>query len=83
VTDIRLRPVTRDDLSMLRRFAVEPELNGYDWRGFTDAQRPERRFNNEGGFTLEGVIRSFEFRAGEWRDSCLYSRLRTDSASQL
>ena len=30
------------------------------------------------GFTLEGVIRAAEFRAGQWRDGYLYSRLRTD-----
>lgn len=172
MTDIRLRPVTRDDLSMLCRFAVEPELNGFDWRGYGDAQRPERRFDNDGflgpddgtlivehqqvaigfvnwragayhhvpryweigiallpesrgrgigwraqamlcdylfthtavqrieagtqpenkaeqralekaGFSLEGVIRSFEFRAGQWRDLYLYSRIRTDPAPQL
>jgi [ribosomal protein S5]-alanine N-acetyltransferase len=32
------------------------------------------------GFQLEGVIRSCEFRAGQWRDGLLYSRLRTDPA---
>jgi RimJ/RimL family protein N-acetyltransferase len=30
------------------------------------------------GFQFEGVIRAFEFRAGEYRDGYLYSRLRTD-----
>jgi [ribosomal protein S5]-alanine N-acetyltransferase len=30
------------------------------------------------GFHLEGVIRSCEFRAGQWRDGLLYSRLRDD-----
>jgi RimJ/RimL family protein N-acetyltransferase len=30
------------------------------------------------GFRLEGVIRAAEFRAGEWRDGHLYSRLRDD-----
>jgi ribosomal-protein-alanine N-acetyltransferase len=30
------------------------------------------------GFQLEGVIRGCEFRAGQWRDGYLYSRLRTD-----
>jgi RimJ/RimL family protein N-acetyltransferase len=30
------------------------------------------------GFTLEGVMRATEFRAGTWRDGYLYSRLRTD-----
>lgn len=32
------------------------------------------------GFQLEGVIRSCEFRAGEWRDGLLYSRIRSDPA---
>jgi RimJ/RimL family protein N-acetyltransferase len=30
------------------------------------------------GFHLEGRIRACEFRAGQWRDGLLYSRLRTD-----
>jgi ribosomal-protein-alanine N-acetyltransferase len=30
------------------------------------------------GFQLEGRLRACEFRAGEWRDGVLYSRLRTD-----
>ncbi|WP_230859772.1 GNAT family N-acetyltransferase [Actinoplanes aureus] len=30
------------------------------------------------GFQLEGVIRSCEFRAGQWRDGQMYSRLRDD-----
>ena len=31
------------------------------------------------GFRLEGVIRACEFRAGQWRDGLLYSRLRGDA----
>lgn len=30
------------------------------------------------GFQLEGVVRAAEFRAGQWRDGYLYSRLRDD-----
>jgi ribosomal-protein-alanine N-acetyltransferase len=30
------------------------------------------------GFQLEGTVRAAEFRAGQWRDGLLYSRLRTD-----
>ena len=30
------------------------------------------------GFQLEGVMRACEFRAGQWRDGYLYSRLRDD-----
>jgi ribosomal-protein-alanine N-acetyltransferase len=32
------------------------------------------------GFQLEGVVRACEFRAGQWRDGYLYSRLRDDPA---
>jgi [ribosomal protein S5]-alanine N-acetyltransferase len=39
---------------------------------------PEQRSLEKAGFSLEGVMRAAEFRAGEWRDGCLYSRLRTD-----
>lgn len=35
------------------------------------------------GFQLEGVIRAAEFRAGQWRDCLLYSRLRDDPAPEL
>ena len=166
---ITLRPVTEDDLAMLRRFVTEPGLIGLDWTGFRDAGAITRRFATDGylgaddsrlivsagddatvagflsfrkgqyaaagpyyeigiallpewrgrglgwraqamlcdylfahtpvqriqagthpenlaeqrslekaGFTLEGVIRACEFRAGQWRDGYLYSRLRTD-----
>ncbi|WP_433301147.1 GNAT family N-acetyltransferase [Actinoplanes sp. CA-030573] len=34
------------------------------------------------GFQLEGVVRAAEFRAGAWRDSLLYSRLRHDPAPE-
>jgi [ribosomal protein S5]-alanine N-acetyltransferase len=35
------------------------------------------------GFQLEGVVRAAEFRAGQWRDGMLYSRLRDDPAPEL
>src|SRR4051812_4427517 len=38
----------------------------------------EQRSLVKAGFTLEGVIRACEFRAGRWRDGYLYSRLRDD-----
>jgi [ribosomal protein S5]-alanine N-acetyltransferase len=38
----------------------------------------EQRSLRKAGFTLEGVIRAGELRAGQWRDCHLYSRLRTD-----
>jgi RimJ/RimL family protein N-acetyltransferase len=164
-----LRPVTEEDLPLLRRFAVEPGLIGNDWLGFRDAGAQDRRFALDGylaadngrlmiemdgpttgfvtysegtyggrasyweigivllpewrgqgigwqaqallcdylfqhtpaqriqagtqpeniaeqkalvkaGFQREGTIRAAEFRAGQWRDGVLYSRLRTDPA---
>ncbi|MEV6629362.1 GNAT family protein [Actinoplanes sp. NPDC051470] len=38
----------------------------------------EQKSLTKAGFHLEGVVRSCEFRAGDWRDGHLYSRLRTD-----
>ena len=38
----------------------------------------EQRSLDKAGFTLEGVIRAAEYRAGQWRDGYLYSHLRTD-----
>jgi RimJ/RimL family protein N-acetyltransferase len=38
----------------------------------------EQRSLEKAGFRLEGVIRAAEFRAGQWRDAYLYSRLRDD-----
>ena len=43
----------------------------------------EQRSLVKAGFTLEGVVRACEFRAGAWRDGYLYSRLRTDPAPSL
>ena len=70
--EIRLRPVTEADLGMFRRFVVEPGLIGLDWSGFRDPKAVQRRFDTE------GTIRAAEFRAGQWRNGYLYSRLRTD-----
>jgi RimJ/RimL family protein N-acetyltransferase len=39
---------------------------------------PEQRALEKAGFQLEGVVRAAEFRAGQWRDGWLYSRLRDD-----
>ncbi len=39
-----LRPVTADDLPILRRFQVEPGLVGLDWAGYRDPGAPARRF---------------------------------------
>jgi ribosomal-protein-alanine N-acetyltransferase len=38
----------------------------------------EQKALTKAGFQLEGVIRACEFRAGQWRDGLLYSRLRSD-----
>ena len=38
----------------------------------------EQKALTRAGFQLEGVVRACEFRAGQWRDGYLYSRLRTD-----
>jgi [ribosomal protein S5]-alanine N-acetyltransferase len=43
----------------------------------------EQRALVKAGFQLEGVVRAAEFRAGQWRDGYLYSRLRDDPAPQL
>jgi RimJ/RimL family protein N-acetyltransferase len=40
----------------------------------------EQRSLEKAGFTLEGIVRACEFRAGAWRDGYLYSRLRSDPA---
>ncbi|MET8149646.1 GNAT family protein [Actinoplanes sp. NPDC049668] len=46
--EVRLRPVVESDLGMFRRFLTEPFLIGLDWAGFQDAQRPARRFAQDG-----------------------------------
>jgi RimJ/RimL family protein N-acetyltransferase len=38
----------------------------------------EQKALAKAGFQLEGVLRAAEFRAGQWRDGHLYSRLRDD-----
>jgi RimJ/RimL family protein N-acetyltransferase len=38
----------------------------------------EQRSLEKAGFSLEGIMRASEYRAGQWRDGYLYSRLRTD-----
>jgi [ribosomal protein S5]-alanine N-acetyltransferase len=40
----------------------------------------EQRSLEKAGFSLEGIVRACEFRAGAWRDGYLYSRLRDDPA---
>jgi RimJ/RimL family protein N-acetyltransferase len=43
----------------------------------------EQKSLEKAGFQLEGVIRAAEFRAGEYRDGYLYSRLRQDPKPSL
>ena len=43
-----LRPVTVDDLPLLRRFLTEPGLVGLDWAGYRDAEGAARRFTTDG-----------------------------------
>ncbi|GIJ44274.1 alanine acetyltransferase [Virgisporangium aliadipatigenens] len=45
---VRLRPLTQEDVAMMRRFVVEPGLIGLDWRGFSDPEAPARRFAEDG-----------------------------------
>jgi RimJ/RimL family protein N-acetyltransferase len=40
----------------------------------------EQRALVKAGFTREGVLRHAQYRAGQWRDTVLYSRLRGDPA---
>jgi RimJ/RimL family protein N-acetyltransferase len=45
----------------------------------TDAENlAEQRALEKAGFTREGVLRSTQFRDGQWRDTVLYSVLRTE-----
>jgi ribosomal-protein-alanine N-acetyltransferase len=43
-----LRPVTADDLPLLRRFHTEPGLVGLDWAGYRDPEAITRRFAKDG-----------------------------------
>jgi RimJ/RimL family protein N-acetyltransferase len=43
----------------------------------TDVENiPEQRALERAGFTREGILRRAQWRAGAWRDICLYSKLR-------
>ena len=52
--EIRLRPVTEADLSMFRRFVVEPGLIGLDWSA-AGVARPGNRLARAGDFLLLSV----------------------------
>jgi RimJ/RimL family protein N-acetyltransferase len=43
-----LRPVSAEDLPLLRRFQTEPGLLGLDWAGYRDPEEINRRFAEDG-----------------------------------
>jgi RimJ/RimL family protein N-acetyltransferase len=46
----------------------------------TDAENvAEQRALEKAGFTREGVLRSYQYRAGVWHDMVIYSKLRGDA----
>lgn len=47
-SQVRLRPATADDLELLRRFAVEPDVLGPDWSGFGQVGALQRRLEDDG-----------------------------------
>jgi ribosomal-protein-alanine N-acetyltransferase len=49
-----LRPVTANDLPLLRRFQVEPGLVGLDWAGYRNPEEITRRFAENGYLGDEG-----------------------------
>jgi hypothetical protein len=57
---VDLRPLTADDVE----------------RAESVANDPEQRALERAGVTREGVLRHAQWRAGGWRDICLYSKLR-------
>jgi len=40
----------------------------------------EQRALEKAGFLREGIARHAQFRAGQWRDLVVYSRLRSDNS---
>ncbi|HEV2781320.1 MAG TPA: GNAT family protein [Actinophytocola sp.] len=51
-------------------------------QAMTDAENhAEQRALEKAGFTREGVLRGYTFRAGAWRDEVLYSVLRSEWSS--
>lgn len=62
---VRLRPILEADLPQLA-----------EWAGTDIDNLPEQRSLEKAGFTRKGVLRGAQWRAGQWRDEVLYSRLR-------
>lgn len=54
MTEIKLRPVQKDDLQLYVRFATEPGLVGLDWAGYRDAQQAARDFDEHGFLRPDG-----------------------------
>ena len=51
----------------------------YRVQATTDVENvAEQRALEKAGFTREGVLRGFQYRAGDWHDLVMYSRLRDD-----
>jgi RimJ/RimL family protein N-acetyltransferase len=60
-------------------FATTPQARV---EAYTDVENvAEQRALTKAGFTLEGEIRSAQFREGRWRNVHLYSLLRDDAAA--
>ncbi|MEV4706574.1 GNAT family protein [Actinoplanes sp. NPDC049316] len=52
--NIKMRPVEEGDLPLFRQMAVDRDLVGDDWHGFSDARAPERRFAADGYLGVDG-----------------------------
>ncbi|MGW7685537.1 GNAT family N-acetyltransferase [Kribbella sp. NPDC054772] len=79
--DVVLRPVGADDVPLFQRFAVEPGLIGLDWNGFRDAQKPARRYVEDGFLGAEDgrlIVRSGVETAGfvSWRSGSFDGRTK-------
>ncbi|MGE5288386.1 MAG: GNAT family N-acetyltransferase [Micromonosporaceae bacterium] len=76
---VTLRPVTEEDLPLLERFCVEPDLMGLDWQGYRDRGGIRRRFEKD-GFLGEDDGRFMVAADGHaagfvaWRDVDYYGR---------
>jgi RimJ/RimL family protein N-acetyltransferase len=76
---VALRPIAEEDLPLLERFCVEPELMGLDWLGFRDRGHIRRRFGRD-GFLGEDDGQMMVIADGHaagfvaWRDPAYYGR---------
>ncbi len=67
--DVRLRPVRKDDLPMLRRFLTEPDLIGNDWFGFRHTGKVDQRFAEDGFLGTDNGRLMVETRDTEERET--------------